>query len=76
MTPVTNLIISTLSAMWIVAIALLSVQNATIVSLKFLVWQSIELPWGLILAGGVGIGFLLGGWLSYLSSNFNAIKRR
>jgi uncharacterized integral membrane protein len=76
MTPVTNFIISALVAMWIVSIALLSVQNATIVSLKFLVWQSIELPWGLILAGAVGIGFMLGGWLSQLSSDFNAAKRR
>ncbi len=72
----TNLIISTIAALWIVLIALLSVQNATIVSLKFLVWRSIELPWGLILAGAVGIGFLLGGWLSQLSSEFNASNRK
>ena len=76
MTPVTNLIISAIAAMWIVAIALLSVQNATIVSLKFSIWHSIELPWGLILAGAVGVGFLLGGWLAQLSSDFNADKRR
>ncbi len=72
----TNFIISTIAAGWIVLLALISVQNATVVSLKFLVWQSIELPWGLILAGAVGIGFLLGGWLSQLSSEFNAVKRR
>lgn len=72
----TNFIISTIAAGWIVLLALISVQNATVVSLKFLVWRSIELPWGLILAGGVGIGLLLGGWLSHLSSDFNATKRR
>jgi uncharacterized integral membrane protein len=72
----TNFIISTIAAGWIVLLALISVQNATVVSLKFLVWQSIELPWGLILAGAVGIGLLLGGWLSQLSSEFNAAKRR
>jgi lipopolysaccharide assembly protein A len=72
----TNLIISAIAAAWIVAIALLSVQNATLVHLKFLVWQSIELPWGLILAGAIGIGFLLGGWLSLLGNNFNTTKRR
>jgi uncharacterized integral membrane protein len=71
----TNLIISAIAAAWIILIALLSVQNATLVSLKFLVWQSIELPWGLILAGAVGIGFLLGGWLSLLGNNFNTPKR-
>jgi uncharacterized integral membrane protein len=72
----TNLIISAIAAAWIILIALLSVQNATLVSLKFLVWQSIELPWGLILAGAVGIGFLLCGWLSLLGNNFNTTKRR
>jgi lipopolysaccharide assembly protein A len=72
----TNLIISAIAAAWIVAIALLSVQNATLVNLKFLVWQSIELPWGLILAGAIGIGFLLGSWLSLLGNNFNTTKRR
>lgn len=72
----TNLIISAIAAAWIVAIALLSVQNATLVHLKFLVWQSIELPWGFILAGAIGIGFLLGGWLSLLGNNFNTTKRR
>jgi lipopolysaccharide assembly protein A len=71
-----NLIISAIAAAWVMAIALLSVQNATLVSLKFLVWRSIELPWGLILAGAVGIGFLLGGWLSLLSNNFNTSNRR
>ena len=72
----TNLIISAIAAAWIILIALLSVQNATLLNLKFLVWQSIELPWGLILAGAVGIGFLLGGWLSLLGNNFNTTKRR
>lgn len=71
----TNFLISTLAAAWIGTIALLSVQNATVVSLKFLFWKSIELPWGLILAGGVGTGFLLGGWLSLLSRDFNIDDR-
>ncbi len=76
MTPFTNLIISAIVTAWIVAIALLSVQNATIVSIKFLFWESVQLPWGLILAGAVGIGFLLGGWLSILSNNFNTSNRK
>jgi uncharacterized integral membrane protein len=76
MTSLTNLIICAIAATWIILIALLSVQNATLINLKFLVWQSIELPWGLILAGAVGIGFLLGGWLSLLGNNFNTTKRR
>ncbi len=46
---------------WIVAIALISVQNATLVSLKFLLWQSVPLPTGLLLAIALGSGLLLGG---------------
>jgi lipopolysaccharide assembly protein A len=73
----TNLIISTIAAVWIMAIALISVQNASLVSLKFLFWQSIDLPWGLVLAGAVGVGFALGGWISFVvSSNSAPVKRR
>jgi uncharacterized integral membrane protein len=71
-----NSIISAISAAWILLIALISVQNATVVSIKFLFWQSIELPWGLILASAVSIGFLLGGWLSLLSRDFNHAKHK
>jgi uncharacterized integral membrane protein len=48
-------------AIWIVAIALLSVQNATLVSLKFLLWQTVPLPAGLLLAIALSGGILLGG---------------
>jgi lipopolysaccharide assembly protein A len=71
-----NLLISTISALWIVSIALLSVQNANLVSLKFLMFSSIDLPWGLVLAGGVGIGFAIGGCLSLLDDKSNIFKRR
>jgi lipopolysaccharide assembly protein A len=65
----TNLIISAIAAVWIMLIALLSVQNASLVSLKFLFWQSIDLPWGLVLAGMVGVGFMIGGCLPLLGTN-------
>jgi uncharacterized integral membrane protein len=48
-------------AIWIVAIALLSVQNATLVSLKFLFWQTVPLSAGLLLAIALSGGILLGG---------------
>jgi lipopolysaccharide assembly protein A len=63
-----NLLISAIIAVWIAFIALVSVQNASLVSLKFLFWNSIELPWGLLLAGGVATGFLIGGCLPLLGS--------
>jgi uncharacterized integral membrane protein len=57
----TNLIISAIVAGWIVFIALLSVQNASLVSLQFIFWRSIDLPWGLVFAGAVAFGFIVGG---------------
>jgi lipopolysaccharide assembly protein A len=71
-----NLVISTIAAIWIVLIALLSVQNASLVSLKFVFWRSIDLPWGLVLAGAVALGFIIGGCLPLLGSNSTPIKRR
>ena len=71
----TNLIISTIVAALVIAIALISVQNASLVSLQFVFWHSIELPWGLMLAGAVGLGLIIGGYLPLLGSNSDADKR-
>ena len=70
-----NVVVSTIAAIWIILIALISVQNASLVSINFVVWKSIDLPWGLVLAGGVALGFLLGGCLPLLG-NAVTIKRR
>lgn len=53
-----NLITSVVLAVWVVAIAILSVQNATLVSLRFLFFESIKLPVGLVLAFFVGVGII------------------
>lgn len=45
-------------AVWIIASAIISVQNATPVSLKFLTFQSIQIPMGLVLAFSAGIGLI------------------
>ena len=71
-----NLIISSIAAIWIALIALLSVQNASLVSIKFIFWNSIDLPWGLVLAGAVALGFIIGGCLPLLGNNSTASKRR
>ncbi|MBE9127008.1 MULTISPECIES: LapA family protein [unclassified Coleofasciculus] len=55
-----NLLVSLIAAAWIVAIAILSVQNATLVSLRFLTFESIRLPVGIVLAFSVGIGVMGG----------------
>lgn len=61
--PITKLIptvVSAIAAIWVVAIALLSVQNATPVSLQFLGFSSIQLPVGLVLASSTGLGMIGG----------------
>ena len=54
-----NFLISVIIAVWVVAIALISVQNATPVSSRFLVFQSIQIPFGLMLAFSVAVGLLI-----------------
>jgi uncharacterized integral membrane protein len=72
----TNLIISAIAATWIVLIALISVQNASLVSINFAIWKSIDLPWGLVLAGAVALGFIIGGLLPLLGSKLTSVKRK
>lgn len=67
MKSLTNLFIAALVTTWVIAIALISVQNvyvtdaqgnAKLVTLKWLTFQSIELPLGMVLAFGVGAGVM------------------
>ena len=53
-----NILISIIVAFWVMAIALLSVQNAAPVSLKFLTFQSIQIPVGLLLAFSASVGLV------------------
>lgn len=53
-----NLLICSILSLWISAIAILSVQNVAPVSLQFLVFRSIDLPVGVVLALSVSIGLL------------------
>lgn len=58
MKTVAPLITSVIVAFWVAAIAIISVQNATPVSLKFLTFQSVQIPVGLVLAFSAGIGLI------------------
>jgi uncharacterized integral membrane protein len=58
MKTIASLLTSLIVAAWVVAIAILSVQNATPVSVNFLNFQSIQLPVGLLLAFSVGVGII------------------
>jgi uncharacterized integral membrane protein len=50
----TSLIIAT----WIGAIALLSVQNAAPVTLRFLTFESVQIPLGLVITFGAALGMV------------------
>lgn len=53
-----HILTSLVLATWIVAIAILSLKNVTPVSLKFLTFQSIELPFFLVLAFSASVGMI------------------
>ena len=61
-----NFISSLIIAGWLGAIAVFSIQNIQLVSLKFLIWQSIQFPIGVLLAFCAGVGFIVGSFLPLL----------
>ncbi|BAZ12315.1 hypothetical protein NIES4071_41450 [Calothrix sp. NIES-4071] len=58
MKTIANLLTSLLIAFWVIAIAIVAIQNAEPVSLRFLSYQSIQIPFGLLLAFSAGIGII------------------
>ena len=55
-----NLITSLILATWVAIIALFSIQNYEQISLKFIVFESVEIPLGVILAFCGAVGMVLG----------------
>ena len=60
MRTLTNLLISLIIAAWVGAIAVFSIQNIQPLSLQFLMFNTIELPLGVLLALSVGVGLVVG----------------
>ncbi|HEY9691581.1 MAG TPA: LapA family protein [Oculatellaceae cyanobacterium] len=56
----TNLLTSLIVAGWVAAIAIISVQNYTLVSVKFLTFQSIQIPIGIVLGFSAAAGVIGG----------------
>ncbi len=54
-----RLLAALIVAAWVSGIAILSVQNATLVSLRFLMFQSVQMPVGVVLAFCVAIGAIV-----------------
>ena len=53
----------TLMAMLLGLVAIASIQNIEIVSIKFLLWESVKLPFGVLLAFAVGFGLIMGSFI-------------
>ncbi|VXD23255.1 lipopolysaccharide assembly protein LapA domain-containing protein [Planktothrix paucivesiculata] len=54
------IVTSFILAFWMSAIAILAIQNATPITLRFLFLESVQLPVGVILAFSVSLGVLGG----------------
>ncbi|MGL5136113.1 MAG: lipopolysaccharide assembly protein LapA domain-containing protein [Planktothrix sp.] len=52
------IVTSFILAFWMSAIAILAIQNATPISLRFLFLESVQLPVGVLLAFSVSLGLL------------------
>lgn len=74
---IANLITSLLIAGWIATMSVFSIQNITPYTLKFLQFESIKIPIGVLLSISVGGGFILGAFvpLFFKSSNKSSRKR-
>lgn len=48
---------------WLGGFAVISIQNIQLVSLKFLLWESVRLPFGVLLAFAVGFGLIVGSFI-------------
>jgi hypothetical protein len=71
-----NFLTALIIAFWVCAIALISVQNATPISLRFLQLQSVPIPMGVVMAfcaalGMAGMAIVLPFWRSSSPANAN-----
>lgn len=54
-----KLFIALIPALWVVIMAIVSVQNATPVSLRFFWAESVEMPFGVVLGFSFAIGMVV-----------------
>lgn len=68
MRAIANLLTAILIGAWLIAVATLSIQNVTPLSVRFLSFQSVEIPFGILLTFAVVVGLGVGMLLPVLSS--------
>jgi uncharacterized integral membrane protein len=72
-----NLITSAIISIWVVAIAIICTQNAEAISLKFFSYESIKIPFGLVLSFSVAFGIMITAvFLPVLSISSGRTSRR
>ena len=59
MNTISNFLASAIVGGWIMTMAVFAIQNIQPVSLKFLQFESIKVPIGILLAFSLGIGFFM-----------------
>jgi uncharacterized integral membrane protein len=68
MRAIANLLTAILIGAWLIAVATLSIQNVTPLSVRFLSFQSVEIPFGILLTFAVVVGLVVGMLLPVFSS--------
>ena len=75
MKAIAKILSSLILAAWISAIAIFSIQNIQDVSLKFIIFESIKFPIGVLLAFCAGAGIILGSLLPLLWQKRRKVRR-
>ena len=70
-----NFLSSLIMAGWIGAIAIFSIQNIQEISVKFLNFETIKFPVGVLLAFFLGCGFILGAFIPLLWQKRQKLSR-
>ena len=72
-----NLFIALIFTGWLVFIATFSIQNIELITVNFLVWESVKIPVGVFLSMMIASGFLLGAILpAFFRKKPKSIKQR
>ncbi len=66
MRAIANLLTAIILSTCLLLVAAVSIQNVTPLSLRFLTWESVQIPFGIILTAAVAVGLLLGAVLPVL----------
>ncbi len=66
MRAIANLLTAIILGTCLLLVATVSIQNITPLTLRFLTWESVEIPFGILLTATVAVGLLVGAVLPLL----------